>query len=142
MKLFDLGWLIKDIFYGIKIEELIKDLDPVSIIEFKNYLLENLTELCSKIDSNSKVISSHRQEDLFCKKWGCKFYKNGKTKTGIQKYICSGCKNTISETTNTIIHYIKLSFEVWSNFVDNLLLKITGLGRCTTEMLENSLGKK
>lgn len=121
IKLFDLGWLIKDIFYGIKIEELIKDLDPVSIIEFKNYLLENLTELCSKIDSNSKVISSHRQENLFCKKWGCKFYKNGKTKTGIQKYICSGCKNTISETTNTIIHYIKLSFEVWSNFVDNLL---------------------
>ena len=25
---------------------------------------------------------------------------------------------------------------------DNLLLKITGLGRCTTEMLENILGKK
>ena len=81
MKLFDLGWLIKDIFYGIKIEELIKDLDSVSIIEFKNYLLENLTELCSKKDSNSKVISSHRQENLFCKKCGCKFYKNGKTKT-------------------------------------------------------------
>lgn len=25
---------------------------------------------------------------------------------------------------------------------DNFLLKITGLGRCTTKMLENSLGKK
>lgn len=105
----------------MKIEELIKDLDPVSIIEFKNYLLENLTKLCCNKNSNSKVISSHRQEDLVCKKCGCKFYKNGKTKTGVQKYICSGCKNTISETTDTIIHYSKLSFEIWSNVIDNLL---------------------
>lgn len=30
----------------MKIEELIKDFDPVSIIEFKNYLTENLSELC------------------------------------------------------------------------------------------------
>lgn len=29
----------------MKIEELIKDFDPVSIIEFKNYLTENLSEL-------------------------------------------------------------------------------------------------
>lgn len=58
----------------MKIEELIKDLDPVSIIEFKNYLLEHLTELCCKKDSNSIVISSHRKEDLFCEKCGCKFY--------------------------------------------------------------------
>lgn len=64
----------------MKVEELIKDLDPVSIIEFKNYLLENLTELCCQKNSNSKIIFSHRQEDLFCKKYGCKFYKNGKTK--------------------------------------------------------------
>lgn len=105
----------------MKIEELIKDLDPVSIIEFKNYLLENLTKLCCRKNSNSKIISSHRHEDLFCKKCGCKFYKNGKTKTGVQKYICSGCKYTISETTNTIIHYSKLSFEIWSNVIDNLL---------------------
>lgn len=30
----------------MRIGELIKDLDPVFIIEFKNYLLENLTQLC------------------------------------------------------------------------------------------------
>ena len=47
--------------------------------------------------------------------------KNGKTKNGVQKYICPGCRNTISETTNTIIHHSKLSFEVWSNVIDNLL---------------------
>lgn len=105
----------------MKIEELIKGLDPVSIIEFKNYLLENLTQLCYEKDSNSKVISSHRKNELFCEKCECKFYKNGKTKNGVQKYICPGCKNTISETTNTIIHYSKLPFEVWSNVIDNLL---------------------
>ena len=105
----------------MKIEELIKDLDPVSIIEFKNYLLENLTKLCCEKNSNSKIISSHRQENLFCEKCGCKFNKNGKTKNGIQKYICPGCKNTISETSNTIIYHSKLSFEIWSNVIDNLI---------------------
>ena len=105
----------------MKIEKLIKDLDPVSIIEFKNYVLENLTSLCCKKNSNSKVISSHRKNDLYCDKCGCKFYKNGKTKDGVQKYICSGCNNTISETTNTVIYHSKLSFDVWSNIIDNLL---------------------
>lgn len=51
----------------MKIEELVNNLDPVSIIEYKNYLLENLTELCCRKNSNSKIISSHRHEDLFCK---------------------------------------------------------------------------
>lgn len=58
---------------------------------------------------------------MFCEKCGCKLYKNGKTKNGIQKYICSGCKATLSETTNTIICHSKLSFEVWKNIIDNLL---------------------
>jgi len=105
----------------MKIEEIIKDLDPVSIIEFKNYLLENLTELCCVKNSNSKVISSHRKNDLLCKNCSCKFHKNGKTKNGVQKYICPICKNTMSETTNTIIHHSKLSFDVWSNVIDNLI---------------------
>ncbi len=117
----DLGWLIKDIFCDMKIEELIEDLDPVSIIEFKNYLLENLTQLCCEKNSNSKIISSHRQEVLFCEKCECKFHKNGKTKNGVQKYICPRCKKTISETSNTIIHHSKLPFQIWSNVIDNLL---------------------
>lgn len=47
--------------------------------------------------------------------------QNGKTKSGIQKYICSGCKASFSETSNTIICHSKLSFEVWRNVIDNLL---------------------
>lgn len=105
----------------MNIEELIKDLDPVTIIEFKNYLTENLSKLCSMKNSNSKIISKFKTEESFCKKCGCLLHKNGKTKTGIQKYICSGCKATSSETSETIICHSKLSFEIWSNVIDNLL---------------------
>lgn len=105
----------------MKIEELLKDLDPVTIIEFKNYIIEHLSDLCSTKNSNSKVISKFKNEELFCKKCGCKLHKNGKTKNDIQKYICSGCKTTLSETSNTIICHSRLSFEVWKNVIDNLL---------------------
>ena len=105
----------------MNIEELIKDLDPVTIIEFKNYIAENLSKLCSTKNSNSKIISKFKTEENFCKKCGCLLHKNGKTKTGVQKYICSECKSTSSETTETIICHSKLSFEIWSNVIDNLL---------------------
>ena len=61
----------------MKIEELIKDLDPVTIIEFKNYIIEHLSDLCSMKNSNSKVISRFRDEEMFCEKCGCELYKNG-----------------------------------------------------------------
>lgn len=105
----------------MNIEKLIKDLDPVTIIEFKNYIAENLSKLCSTKNSNSKIISKFKTEENFCKKCGGLLHKNGKTKTGVQKYICSECKSTSSETTETIICHSKLSFEIWSNVIDNLL---------------------
>ena len=37
----------------MKIEEIVKDLDPVTIIEFKNYLNEHIKDLCSTKNSNS-----------------------------------------------------------------------------------------
>lgn len=105
----------------MNIEELVKDLDPVTIIEFKNYLIENLVGVCSTKNSNSKIISNHRIKNSVCNKCGSKIIKNGKTKTGIQKYICHNCNNTCTETSNTIIYRSKLSFEIWSNVIDNLL---------------------
>lgn len=105
----------------MKIEELLKDLDPVTIIEFKNYLIENLTSICSTKDSNSKIIFNYKNNKCYCEKCGCKLNKNGKTKTGIQKYICAGCKKTMCETTNTTIYHSKLSFDVWKNVIDNLI---------------------
>lgn len=105
----------------MNIKDLLKDLDPVTIIEFKNYINENLTKLCSTKNSNSKIISKFKSNKNYCSKCGCLLYKNGKTKNEIQKYICSGCKSTSSETTDTIICHSKLSFEVWSDVIDNLL---------------------
>lgn len=102
------------------IRELLKEFDAVTLIEFKNYLIEHLTEYCEKKNSNSKIISNHINEH-FCKKCGNKLSKNGKTKSGVQKYICHRCKHTISETTGTITYHSKLSFEIWSNVIDNLL---------------------
>ena len=49
----------------MNIKELVDDLDPVTIIEFKNYIVENLIKFCSNKNSNSKIISSHRNDILF-----------------------------------------------------------------------------
>ena len=72
----------------MKLEEPINDLDSVTIIEFKNYILEHLSDLCFTKNSNSKVISRFRNEEMFCEKCGCRLYRNWKTKNGIQQYIC------------------------------------------------------
>ena len=77
--------------------------------------------MLNKKNSNSKIISNNRNKIMFCDKCGCILYKNGKTKNGIQKYICSGCKKTSSETTGTITYHSKLSFDVWKNIIDNLI---------------------
>ena len=105
----------------MKIEELIKELDPVSIIEFKNYLIENLSELCKTKNSNSKIISNHRDSNVICKHCNIRMSKNGKTKNRVQKYICNSCNYTCSETTDTIVSHSHLSFDVWRNVIDNLL---------------------
>ena len=105
----------------MKIEELIQDLDPVTIIEFKDYIIEHLSDLCSTKNSNSKIIYNFKTEKKICEKCSSKLYKNGKTKNGVQKYICSCCKHTLSETTDTITCHSKLSFEIWKKIIDNLL---------------------
>ena len=105
----------------MKIEKLIKDLDPVTIIEFKNYIVENLGEICKTKNSNSRVISNHKREETFCKNCNVKMNKNGKTKNDVQKYICKHCGYTCSETTGSIVSHSHLSFDVWSNIIDNLI---------------------
>lgn len=102
-------------------EELIKDLDAISVIEFKNYLTENITEICTSKNSISTILSNNNNTNFICDKCGYKIHKNGKTKNGIQKYICSNCKKTFSQTTNTVLHHSKLSVEVWLNIIDNLI---------------------
>lgn len=105
----------------MNLKELIKDLDAVILIEFKNYLVEHLVDLCETKNSNSKVISNHRENEITCPNCKLKMNKNGKTKNHVQKYICRNCNYTCSETTDTIIKSSHLPFEVWSNVIDNLL---------------------
>lgn len=105
----------------MKIEELIKDLDPVTIIEFKNYVVENLGEICKTKNSNSKVISNHRNGETICKNCKVKMNKNGKTKNEVQKYICKHCGYTCSETTNfRLRHKILLALK---KYVKNIKLQ-------------------
>ena len=100
----------------MKIEELINDLDPVTIILKITYKNIYLVYALQKIS-----IQKSLNKEMFYEKCGCRLYKNEKTKNRIQKYVCSCCKKTFSETTGTIICYSKLSFEIWSNIIDNLL---------------------
>ena len=67
----------------MNIEKLLKELTTVTIIEFKNYLTENLSKLCFMIKSNFKIIVKFKTDEKFCNKCGCLFHKNGKIKTGI-----------------------------------------------------------
>lgn len=46
----------------MRLDELIKDLEPVIIIKFKNYLIENVGEICRAKNSNSKIIFYHRKK--------------------------------------------------------------------------------
>lgn len=102
-------------------ETLIKGLDPVTLIKLKKFLNQHIIDLFDEKDSNAKVISKNKNVVSECERCGGKIYRNGKTKTGVQKYICNSCKHTFSETTNTIVYGSKLSFNIWKNTVDNLL---------------------
>ena len=95
--------------------------DPITLFEFKKYLEENLVNICCKKDSTAKIISNSKDKFLYCESCGCILHRNGKTKSGIQKYICSGCKKTSSERTGTVSCSSNLSFEVWKNVIDNIL---------------------
>jgi transposase-like protein len=103
----------------MNVKDLIIDLDVVQILELKDFIAEELLKICGVKSSNSKIINNNI-EIKYCS-CGHKFSKNGKTKTGIQKYICPICGNTCCETTGTVVYHSKLSFDVWKNVIDNLL---------------------
>ena len=107
------------------VDEIIKiivgELDPVSVLEIKKAIEDNIAELCCKKDSTASIISINKDKDYYCKKCKCKFSKNGNTKSGIQKYICPECKETMSERTDTISLGSKLPFSIWKNVIDNIL---------------------
>ena len=44
-------------------DKLIQGFDPVTLIEFKNYIIEHLSKICSTKYSNSKIISNFKTHD-------------------------------------------------------------------------------
>ena len=94
------------------VDEIIKiivgELDPVSVLEIKKAIEDNIAELCCKKDSTASIISINKDKDYYCKKCKCKFSKNGNTKSGIQKYICPECKGFFKNKSHNLI-------SPWSN---------------------------
>lgn len=103
------------------LKELTKEIDAITLIEFEKFLKENLIKMCCKKDSTAKILSNNKDDILYCECCKSKLYKNGKTKNGVQKYICSNCKKTSSERTGTVSFGSNLSFEIWKNVIDNIL---------------------
>ena len=100
---------------------IVGELDPVSVLEIKKAIEDNIVALCCKKGSTASIISINKDNDYYCKKCNYKFSKNGITKSGIQKYICPKCKKTMSERTETISLGSKLPFSIWKNVIDNIL---------------------
>lgn len=101
-------------------EELLK-LDALTLEEFKKYLNNHIVSICSAKGTNSKIIQEYETIPKKCKNCDCLMSKNGHTKCGTQKYVCPVCKNTMSETTDTITYYSKLPFEIWKSVIENLI---------------------
>lgn len=108
---------------NIDLIEILKSFDSVTLLEFKNYLKDNLTNICCAKGSNAKIITQNVNEPRMCPCCKNRMNKNGHSKTGVQKYICSNndCKFTSSETTGTVTYCSKQPFEVWKNVIDNLI---------------------
>lgn len=100
-----------------KFNEILKELNAIEIVEFKNYLVENIVAAISNINDNAKIIEDNISVRV-CDKCGCNMCRNGHTKKGVQKYICKCCNNTMSSTTDTVTYCSKKSFAVWRDIID------------------------
>ena len=62
-------------------EDLLQGLNPIEIIEFKNYLFDNITEIISTSNGNSKIIEDSIKEK-YCLCCGALMKKNGHAPNG------------------------------------------------------------
>lgn len=99
----------------------LENLDAITLIELKEYLVNNIMDMITEKNTNYKIIKEHCGEKLICPHCKNKLYRNGKTKTGVQKYICSKCKKVHSLTNGTIVYKSKLSFDIWKNIINNCI---------------------
>ena len=92
-------------------------------------------------DASHRIL--HRENKDYCPYCGSiHVSKNGKTKTGIQKFICVDCHKSHSSTTSTVLFSTKKSYEDWVKFIKcelaNWTLKETAeeIGICITRLLK------
>ena len=106
-----------------KLMNILCEFDSVTLLEFSDFLKENLVNICCAKGSNAKIINQNINEPKTCPCCKSRMNKNGHTKPGVQKYMCSNleCKFTLSETTGTVTYCSKKPFEVWKNVIDNLV---------------------
>ncbi|HCW52890.1 MAG TPA: hypothetical protein DG753_03935 [Clostridium sp.] len=64
-----------------------------------------------------------------------KFIKHGKYK-GIQRYKCSKCNRTFSNTTNSLWYYSKKDSNIWVKYIELFLQRKT-LRECAAELKIN-----
>ncbi len=61
-------------------------------------------------------------DSLYCPNCGSTSkYKNGKTPTGIQKYVCKDCSRSYSSSTNSITFSTKKNYRMWEKFIGYLV---------------------
>lgn len=87
------------------------------------------TKMTEIIDSTTmeEFLDKYRFHDgVFCPHCGlidCK--KNGKTKTGHQRFVCNGCGKTFTYATRTIFHGAKLDLETYMKYVHCMMHGMT-----------------
>ena len=107
----------------MNIEELISafnNLSPEQKEKFQsiisNKISQKSTKDASKIDAF--VSESRFSKGIYCPHCKAeKISRNGKTKEGIQRYICNECKRTFSATTKSLLSYTHKDLSVWQKYV-------------------------
>lgn len=94
------------------------------IIFLSELLNTEYKNICSTKDSNHKILN--REREKCCPYCGSlHIRKNGKRKTGVQKYICAECGKSHSSTFNSVLYKTKKNYQEWKVFIECELLHLT-----------------
>lgn len=101
-------------------EKILSELNAIQIIEFKEYLSNNIQQILSEPNGCSKIIEDNIT-NKYCPCCGTIMSRNGHSPNGTQKYICSYCGETNSSTSNTVTYHSKKTFAVWRDVIDCMI---------------------
>lgn len=127
-----MGNVIDNLLNGFSIRRIAEENSISNLTSFRirHKVLTALTTIIDKIKLSGEIQSDEKYFSINLK---------GTKPNNMPRF--SKKRTSISSPYRGISHH-KICVVSSIDENDNLFLKITGLGRCTTEMLENSLGKK